>query len=300
MNASPLLDQLIDGLAMTVDPVRFAAQMGFPNLDDWQKSLLLERENKRTILCMGRQVGKTEAVSLAAAYEAAFFKNSQILLLSASLRQSQLLMSRVKNHISKLASIGIIRVRRETELKIELQSGSVITALPSSESTIRGYANIDLLLIDEASHVDTDLYKATRAFLAVSNGRLILLSTPHSTRGFFFEAWNNQDEDWTRIKVTTEECSRVSKEWLSQEKKSIGDAWYRQEYLAEFIDSAYALIPYDVIQRAIDPSLTMLDINLDSDDDPWRVKYDAKPLDIDLDSSEAADAEKRGDNEDGI
>jgi hypothetical protein len=130
---------------------------------------------------------------------------------------------------------------------------------------------------------------------------LILLSTPHSTRGFFFEAWSNPDEEWTRIKVTTEECERVSQAFLKSEAQALGPEWYRQEYLAEFIDSAYALIPYEIIQRAIDPSLTMLDIDLDSDEDPWRVKYDAKPLDIDLDSdSEAADAEKRGDNEDGF
>ena len=143
--------------------------------------------------------------------------------------------------------------------------------------------NVSLLLIDEAAHVDTSLYKATRAFLAVSDGRLILLSTPHGKRGFFYEAWTS-GEDWTHVKVTTEQCSRVSEQFLLQERRALGDVWYRQEYLASFEDSAYALVPYSVIQRCIDPSLQMLDINIDDDeeDEPFRLTYDEKQLDIDL------------------
>jgi len=70
-----------------------------------------------------------------------------------------------------------------------------------------------------------------------------------------------------------------------QARRASGDVWYRQEYLATFEDSAYALVPYAVIQRAIDPSLKMLDINLDDDDeDEFRPQYDAKQLDIDLEN----------------
>ena len=285
--ANPLFASLADGLSTTLDPLQFAARLGFPKLDDWQKQLLLHRDDKRVILACGRQVGKTEIVSIMALFEAITRPGSLVIILAASLRQSGLLFSRVKNHYGKLQNT--MGATQSTALTLSLQNGSRIVALPAREETIRGWANVSTLLIDEAAHVDTDLYRATRAFLAVSNGRLILLSTPHSKRGFFFDAWTNPDEDWTRIRVTTEEISRtsgrVSDEFLQQERKALGDAWYRQEYLAEFVDSAYALIPYAVIQHAIDPSLKMLDIDLDSDDDDeFRLQYDSKQLDIDLDS----------------
>ncbi len=276
---NPLFSSLLDSLSMTIDPLRFAARLGFPTLDDYQKRLLLSKD-KRIILACGRQVGKTEIVSILALYEA-ITRPSTVLILAPSLRQSSSLFSRVKSHYSTLQNT--ISATQETTLTLSLQNGSSVVALPAREGTIRGWANVSLLLIDEAAHVDTDLYKAARAFLAVSDGRLILLSTPHSKRGFFYEAWMS-DEDWTRIKVTTEQCPRISPEFLQQERKALGESWYRQEYLASFEESAYALVPYEVIQRAIDPSLKMLDINIDDDEDeePFRLTYDAKQLDIDL------------------
>ncbi len=224
-------------------------------------------------------------MSILALYEAITRPESIIIILAASLRQSGLLFGRVKKHYATLQNTlpNTIPATQSTALTLSLQNGSRIVALPAREETIRGWANVSLLLIDEAAHVDTDLYKATRAFLAVSDGRLISLSTPHGKRGFFAEAWSS-GEDWTHIKVTTEQCERVSEQFLLQERRTLGDVWYRQEYLASFEESVYALVPYKVIQRAIDPSLKMLDINIDDDDDeePFRLTYDAKQLDIDL------------------
>jgi hypothetical protein len=59
-------------------------------------------------------------------------------------------------------------------------------------------------------------------------------------------------------------------------------------------------VPYAVIQRAIDPSLKMLDINLDDDDeDEFRLQYDAKQLDIDLEDGLSC-RKKRGGIKDGL
>ena len=51
-------------------------------------------------------------------------------------------------------------------------------ATPCREETIRGYSHVSLLIIDEAARVPDDLYEAVRPMLAVSQGRLICLSTP--------------------------------------------------------------------------------------------------------------------------
>ncbi len=76
----------------------------------------------------------------------------------------------------------------ENKLELELSNGSRIVALPGNEGTIRGYSGVNLLVVDEASRVPDALYVAVRPMLAVSGGRLVALSTPMGTRGWFYEA----------------------------------------------------------------------------------------------------------------
>ena len=69
---------------------------------------------------------------------------------------------------------------------------------------------------------------------ATSRGQLILLSTPRGKQGIFWHAWN-QEPDWKRVKVTADECPRISKEYLVQERRALPSAWFAQEYYCEFV-----------------------------------------------------------------
>lgn len=64
-----------------------------------------------------------------------------------------------------------------------------IVSLPSSEATVRGFSGAALIVEDEASRVPYDLYCAMWPMLAISGGRLVLMSTPFGKRGHFFEEW---------------------------------------------------------------------------------------------------------------
>jgi hypothetical protein len=70
--------------------------------------------------------------------------------------------------------------------------------------------------------------------LAVSNGRLICLSTPYGKRGFFYDAWSNGGDDWTRIMIPAEKVRRITPQFLEQERRALGESWYRQEYGCSF------------------------------------------------------------------
>jgi hypothetical protein len=63
-------------------------------------------------------------------------------------------------------------------------------------------------MIDEASSVSDDLYRALRPMRAVSSGSLWLMSTPNGKSGFFYREWSG-DKDWVRIKATAEEYPRI-------------------------------------------------------------------------------------------
>ena len=68
------------------------------------------------------------------------------------------------------------------------------------------------MLIDEAAQVSKEIYCAIRPSLAVSGGRLILLSTPRGKQGIFWREWN-QESGWKKVKVTADQCPRITKEF---------------------------------------------------------------------------------------
>jgi len=116
---------------------------------------------------------------------------------------------------------------------------------------VRGFSSVSLMLVDEAARVSDDLYRAVRPFLAVANGDLWLMSTPCGKRGFFWEEWANGGSQWERCEVKGTECSRIPAPFLEDEKRTMGERWFRQEYLCEFVDVNDSLFDRDVIERAI-------------------------------------------------
>ena len=74
--------------------------------------------------------------------------------------------------------------------------------------------------------------------LAVSGGRLVLLSTPFGKRGFFYREWTEGGEDWRRFEIPAECCPRITTTFLAQERRTLPRHVYRQEYGCEFIEAA--------------------------------------------------------------
>jgi hypothetical protein len=139
----------------------------------------------------------------------------------------------------------------ESVLKAEFANGSRILALPGTEKTVRGLANVSLAIVDEASRVDDELLTAIRPMMATSEGggRLIALTTPAGKRGWFFEAWTGTG-DWTRVKVAATDCPRISQEFLDEELRELGALRFSEEYQLEFRDNEECVFPLAVIQAA--------------------------------------------------
>ena len=72
--------------------------------------------------------------------------------------------------------------------------------------------------------------------LAVSHGKIILLSTPYGKRGFFYRVWS-QSQRWLKVAVTAEQCPRLTPEFLAEEMIELGTRWYRQEYGCQFVEA---------------------------------------------------------------
>lgn len=223
----------LSALAAALDPVLLMQSAGH-EADCWQADLLRSDDKRSLVLC-SRQAGKSTVAAAMAVHEASFKPGSLTLLLSPSLRQSGELFRKVLAVYK--ASGAAVAVKSETALRLELANHSRVIALPAGEETIRGFSGVTLLIIDEASRVEDELYYSVRPMLAVSGGRLVALTTPFGRKGWFYNEWANSSY-WTKIRITANDCPRLSDEILEQERESLGEAWFRQEYLCEFIDAA--------------------------------------------------------------
>ena len=152
---------------------------------------------------------------------------------------------------------GVPGLNAESVLKAELANGSRIIALPGNERTVRGYAAADLIIIDEASRVEDDLISAVRPMMATSQGRLIALTTPAGKRGWFYESWIG-DDSLHRVRVTADQCPRISKQFLAEELRELGAMRFSEEYGLEFLDPDEAVFPSAIIDAAFTPEVVPL------------------------------------------
>jgi hypothetical protein len=241
-----------------MDAVEFA-RMRLRFEPDARQSEVLLSKARRGILNCTRQWGKSTVAAVKAVHRAYTRPGSLVLVASPSDRQSAELVRKASEMVAKLG----IRPRGDgdNETSLLFPNGSRIVGLPGMEATTRGFSNVKLLLIDEASRVDDAMYKSLRPMLAVGGGDLWLMSTPYGKRGFFYECWTHDaKERWFRVSVTATDCPRIPGEFLEDERSAVGPLWFAQEYMAEFVDNGGAVFGRDLIDRAIDDGFPALDV----------------------------------------
>ncbi len=246
------MDNSLKNLRFALDRVAFARE-AFRFLpygdrpDPWQEDLL-RSTSKRLLLNCSRQSGKTTVVAALALHKAMYSPGSFSLIFAPTQDQSTEFFARV----AELSyGLGLDTVAPEAMRKtgMDLKNGSRIEARPGSERSARG-RTADLLVIDEAARVVDGLYQAIRPMLAVTQGTLIVLSTPDGRRGFFYHEWT-KGEGWDRYSVTAEECPRITPEFLEEERMKLPPWIYRQEYELSFEETEDSVFTTEMVERAV-------------------------------------------------
>ena len=246
---------LRDDLRYALDPVAFALEVLGLELDDWQRDVI-SRPSKRDLLNCSRQAGKSTTAAVLGLHEALYKPGSLTILVSPSQRQSSELFRKVIELREKLPSGGA-GLTEDNKLSMAVEGGGRVISLPGSEATIRGFSGATLIVEDEASRVDDALYFSIRPMLAVKGGRLILMSTPFGKRGHFWNEWNT-GTTWNRVEVPATRVPRISKEFLEEERLSMGDWWFSQEYMCEFRESTDAVFSHDAVMGALSDDIQPL------------------------------------------
>lgn len=246
------VDILASQLLKSLSPFHLMKQaIGEP--DFWQREFL-EEMPKRGILLCSRQSGKSTVVAILALYEALYKAPADILIIAPRQAQAFELLRKVRKALSIWEETGGKQILFESALRMELNNGSRILALPGKEESIRGYS-IKLLILDEAARIPDDLYRAVRPMIGASNGKLIALSSAFGKRGWFWNTWiadkDELGEDWHKTLITADDCPRLTETFLASERTVLGDWWYRQEYMCEFLGDTTQLITLEMIELAV-------------------------------------------------
>jgi hypothetical protein len=150
-----------------------------------------------------------------------------------------------------------LKRRKPNTLELRLNNGSRIVVLAHSPDTSVGKSNVRLLIIDEAARVSDEVYGAVSPFLAVSNGTLMLLSTPKGKRGFFWRAWDKETH-WEKTRITAWQCPRISREFLDEERRTKGDRYFKENYECSFEDAVGAAFSEEAINAMVSVGGTAL------------------------------------------
>jgi phage terminase large subunit-like protein len=145
------------------DPVEFARKLGM-DPDPWQQKAL-RSEHPRMLLNCSRQSGKSQVAATIAAHRALREPGSLVLIVAPAERQAKETFTQAARAYTRLGEA--VPADSYRKLGVALRNGSRIEALPGSERTVRGFAAVDLLVVDEAARVADELYFAVRPMLAV-------------------------------------------------------------------------------------------------------------------------------------
>jgi len=219
-------------------------------LDPWQKEYI-ETKGNCFLLC-GRQVGKTAAMSIKFGKRAATTPNRVVLMLAYTEKQAYNLFFKTLMYLMAVYPKKVKRgADKPTKHQIKLTNGSIIMCYAAglTGEGVRTYTVTDLV-IDEAAPMKREVFVATTPMLSVTKGSLDISSTPRGKEGYFYEC--SLKDNFTKFYISAEECPRHDKEFLEEEKKTMSDLEYAQEYKAEFLSNLLQFFPEELIEELCD------------------------------------------------
>ncbi len=234
------------------------------NLDDWQKEVL-DCKSKRILICKGRQIGGTTILARKAAERLAKNNNEEIMVVSITEDQAQLVLIMVLDFLEILFPKLISEKKQDTtKTKILLKNGSQIISRPvgTTGNSVRGFTK-GVLWLNEASRLPEFVFEAAKPMLLTTSGDIWQDSTPYGKKGYFYECFLNKYDIWTIFYKSSEDVIKnrpISKSWtaeqrqgalelLEQEKAEMTELQYGQEYLGLFLEDLRQYFSDEIIKE---------------------------------------------------
>lgn len=199
-----------------------------------------DKQYKYVVVVAGRQSGKTIAEMMQAIVWAFSANNISIGLISPSDAQC----IKIQNDmINMLQNTGVIlaSVKGIQNRKIKFINGSEIVFKSSkSENTIRGNS-WHYLICDEMAYISEDIFQNILfPCLAVKGKKMLICSTPKG-KNFLYRMYMkgvNAEPEYISFKFNSADNPKANQSIIDEARRTNSDAYFKQEYEAEFVDKA--------------------------------------------------------------
>jgi hypothetical protein len=154
--------------------------------------------------------------------------------------------------------------KKPTKSTITLTNGSQVIARPvgNTGDAVRGFTG-DILIVDEASKMPEMMWIAAKPTLMTTAGKIWMCSTPHGKQGYFWECFQNKHKRYKVFHISSEKVvkeRKISESWtkarrddvmqfLREEKQSMSELRYGQEYLGLFLDDLRKFFSDELIEK---------------------------------------------------
>lgn len=234
-------------------------------LDDWQREAL--EHDGHLLLCTGRQIGKTTIMAIKAGKYMVEHKNAQIICVSLTEDQAQLMIIMVLDWLERNHKAYIEKgAKRPTKNKVLLNNGSSILARPvgNTGDAVRGFTG-DVLIIDEASKMAQFIFDASTPTLMTTSGQIWLCSTPFGKHGYFYECYLNKNNRYKVIEKSswdaiherpirgswTQKKREGAIQFLKEEQLEKSPIVFAQEYLGKFMDDLRQFFDDNLVKKCM-------------------------------------------------
>ncbi len=139
---------------------------------------------------------------------------------------------------------------------------SLVTGSAENKESLAGvHAEKVLILVDEASSLEQEIYDTLVGNLTTA-GSMILTSNPVRSSGAFYDLFTNErvGEKWKLLTFTAFDSPMVSEKWIDMIEASYGkdSDFYKMRVLGEFaIASDAQFIPADIVDNSIANNLAL-------------------------------------------
>lgn len=224
------------------------------NLFPYQEEMLAcMHENRFSIMCTARQMGKTTLVAAYLLWAAIFNSEFTIAILANKADQSREIMARLQLMYENLPFFLQPGVRGWNKGDIYLANESKVFCSATSGSSIRG-RSVNLVYLDEFAFVQNDVEFYTSTYPVVTAGtdtKVIITSTPKGMN-LFYKLWTeavNGKNDYHHVLVRWDRHPRRGEAWRDQQLRNMSQKQFDQEFECEFFGSENTLISGKKLQK---------------------------------------------------
>jgi hypothetical protein len=228
---------------------------------------------KEVVAQVGRQAGKDRVASIIVDHEAILARHeddgTDLFALAvgqdfrAAMRTQFSYMTAPFLRVPALARLVAAPPSRDT---LRLTTGIILAAYPCRPASLRGVRalvvvlnEIAFMLSTEGNPVGTEMLRASRPCLAMTDGKLVVLSSPYGQEGALYDLHRQhfgQDDSPTLFwQATAPEMNpTLPADYLARMASDDPEA-YRSEVLGEFRAGTSALFDPDAIAACVEPGV---------------------------------------------